>query len=776
MYPPAIRSLGAFSEVRNLTLVNPYRGVYFGQHSLKYETDASGNLVTNGASVKRPTVRNVYGTPLKEGVRIDKTSSTPRVQNVRFNPVYWAECGLNQNPPSTNQIINAIKSEGGVGFSIGAGAGGGNYLGIESTGYAIGLENTDESSSRVFDFLFANCTKGITLKVTAENSWQFTSGRIVEADELAVLLSTNCRNTRFNSVEFSSNGKLIKHLGGHASFVNCQFTDWGQGVNQAIKSNNENPNPDSATTMDAIYGLQIASCLFGNRNGAGTCHIKIGGALETAILIHNNELNGNNEIVVQDSTSTNADVTIAGGAANFPILPDTGWFYQASDRRVLPGNVSIYNVREYGATGNGQTNDSPAVKSAIATAQADGAGAENGAIIYFPAGAYKLNSTIEVPSWMELRGVNNSSVDSGDVSSLLIAGPRYASASDQLVILKENAGMQGLGFYNPNQQYSYSNNVTEIIEFPAFVKGNGNNWAYHMVLANGYDNIKFTGGGGHHLDFVYCSSINDAITVSSDDGEGRSYIENLQIKNAAWGGIAGNKLPAFEYYRTNNYILTENLSDSSDPEAAEDFLGSIGNGVRLNGDGQFSLTSCFINRSHKLYKIVGSPDATFITTGGEGHADAKLYTVDSTEDNGGDLKFSVIGSSSHTGGTYGTFATKEGDQISIYNSKMYYAANKEDDGKTHINFKFSGGGSLLVQQNYNKDWVDKGVAVADTLAESIILQVNSYKDECTAPITHPIPEDASGVEFIPEMQVNGSLGIGHGYSDAYVDVDDCQSH
>ncbi|MDR3774412.1 MAG: glycosyl hydrolase family 28-related protein, partial [Terracidiphilus sp.] len=49
----------------------------------------------------------------------------------------------------------------------------------------------------------------------------------------------------------------------------------------------------------------------------------------------------------------------------------------------------IFNVRTFGATGNGLTDDAPAIQRAEAAAEQAGGG-----VVYLPAGRYLLNSAV----------------------------------------------------------------------------------------------------------------------------------------------------------------------------------------------------------------------------------------------------------------------------------------------------------------------------------------------------------------------------------------------
>ena len=59
----------------------------------------------------------------------------------------------------------------------------------------------------------------------------------------------------------------------------------------------------------------------------------------------------------------------------------------------------VYNVRDFGAEGQGQTDDTVAVNDALAAAEKAGGG-----VVYFPRGRYKVTETLVLPRFVTLRG------------------------------------------------------------------------------------------------------------------------------------------------------------------------------------------------------------------------------------------------------------------------------------------------------------------------------------------------------------------------------------
>lgn len=63
----------------------------------------------------------------------------------------------------------------------------------------------------------------------------------------------------------------------------------------------------------------------------------------------------------------------------------------ASDVGAATRNARVFNVRDYGATGDGATDDTTAIQAAVTALKAATAG-----VLYFPAGSYKITSTIDL--------------------------------------------------------------------------------------------------------------------------------------------------------------------------------------------------------------------------------------------------------------------------------------------------------------------------------------------------------------------------------------------
>ena len=68
----------------------------------------------------------------------------------------------------------------------------------------------------------------------------------------------------------------------------------------------------------------------------------------------------------------------------------------------MPGTSPFFNVRDFGAAGNGSTDDTAAITAAIAAAAPSTA--PTGDTVFLPAGKYRVSSTLTVPPGVTLRG------------------------------------------------------------------------------------------------------------------------------------------------------------------------------------------------------------------------------------------------------------------------------------------------------------------------------------------------------------------------------------
>jgi len=139
---------------------------------------------------------------------------------------------------------------------------------------------------------------------------------------------------------------------------------------------------------------------------AGVLYTAPGGTqafLKTIILTNTsvNSVSGN-ALYINGVAATNliaGPMTLLG--KSFAILNQTGWeTYDGNGRIMNTGSAAAVtwsgiNVRDYGALGDGATDDRAAIQAAIAAAAAAGVGGR-GVEVFFPAGIYQVTGTLTV--------------------------------------------------------------------------------------------------------------------------------------------------------------------------------------------------------------------------------------------------------------------------------------------------------------------------------------------------------------------------------------------
>lgn len=97
----------------------------------------------------------------------------------------------------------------------------------------------------------------------------------------------------------------------------------------------------------------------------------------------------------------------------------------------------LYNVRAYEATGDGIADDTGAVQSALAAAEANGGG-----VVYFPRGRYQMHTTLTIPRFTVLRGEREDLVN--------ILWPDTPEPLPLMVKASNSFGIEDLTFYCGN--------------------------------------------------------------------------------------------------------------------------------------------------------------------------------------------------------------------------------------------------------------------------------------------------------------------------------------
>jgi hypothetical protein len=114
---------------------------------------------------------------------------------------------------------------------------------------------------------------------------------------------------------------------------------------------------------------------------------------------------------------------------------------QASAPRGLSDSNTV-NVKDYGATGNGSTDDTSAISAAVNSAPPTGTMVLN---VYFPTGTYVLSGAITVPSHIRIFGNGDSSVLHQTAAGVNVFQGSGTAGSMISNITVENLSFRGTG-------------------------------------------------------------------------------------------------------------------------------------------------------------------------------------------------------------------------------------------------------------------------------------------------------------------------------------------
>ena len=288
-YPWTIAGRGDNCTIVECTLFNPYQAVDFGSLG-------GGRHYING----------LYGQPLFLGIYIDSCFDVGRVENVHFWP-FWSGPDLKQ------PICDFMRTKG-TSYLI-AQTDGELFFNCFSIYYRYGFKFIDTlakkpdgserrgQGSGVYTNCYPDiCKTSIYVEEVQPNSGiSFVNGMIMGGVEVA---ETNKGQVKFVSCGFWANRDQETHAKlegrGAALFEGCHFTNWDR-VNQGlpcIDANNKS--------------LIVTGCEFSADNPNTKLKIRLGAAIESAVITSNRMVNG---VEIEKYCPAEADVQIGLNAA-----------------------------------------------------------------------------------------------------------------------------------------------------------------------------------------------------------------------------------------------------------------------------------------------------------------------------------------------------------------------------------------------------------------------------------------------------------------------------
>ncbi|MGB9877404.1 MAG: glycosyl hydrolase family 28-related protein [bacterium] len=188
----------------------------------------------------------------------------------------------------------------------------------------------------------------------------------------------------------------------------------------------------------------------------------------------------------------------------------------------------ILNVLDFGAKGDGKSDDTQAFQKAL-----DEAG-KKGGIVFVPAGNYLIKSHLIVPPNVTLEGTFKAppTTSLGYGSTLLAVEGKGNAEGEPFIVLQRNSTLKGLVIYYPEQ------NNDNPLPYPWTIQGRGDNVALiDVLLVNSYQAVDFGTFpcGRHYIKGLYAHAFHKGLFIDKCFDIGR--VEDVHFWPFATGRL-----------------------------------------------------------------------------------------------------------------------------------------------------------------------------------------------------------------------------------------------
>ena len=486
-YPWSIRTctqlVGNNHTIMNTTLVNPYQGFMTGPEFNELHT-----------------LRNVYATPLKTGIRIDMTTDIGRLIHVRFNPEVWADSGLPGAPASdTARNTLGLVLDDAVGIDMGRSDW--EYIyDVSVQGYGVGMrirQGKDGGANAVmFASQFTKCVIGLEL-VSMNNMGLAATASTFEGSRYGLSSTQRFSNVaQFNASTFSGGEKSVYIAGSPMmSFQNCTFENTIRSDGGGITILNSDFNFSGGSETDAghifLDELVAYNRILGNRY-EGEPHIT-------------------NHMLGGDSMITHLDQDMVRPAMQ---APDYSMPYPR------PSSYYLVSVSDFGAAPESEDNTDAFQKALDAMSP-------TGGTVYVPAGNYNFHGELRIPTGVELRGcfdVPHHTVSGGSI--LMPLSGKGNKEGTPFIQLEAGSGLRGITIWYPEQ----GNTQESIVPYPWSVRSLGPEcWLLDVTIAPSYQGVDFWThpSDGHVIQYLAGAFLRQGLSISKANTNG--WVEDIQF-------------------------------------------------------------------------------------------------------------------------------------------------------------------------------------------------------------------------------------------------------
>jgi hypothetical protein len=205
--------------------------------------------------------------------------------------------------------------------------------------------------------------------------------------------------------------------------------------------------------------------------------------------------------------------------------------------------VSAYNVKDFGATGDGVTDVTQRFQSLL-----DSLRKINGGTLFVPEGKYVLRGTLLIPKGITLRGEWSKPVKGQPIKGtiLMAYSGRGSETATPLITMETSAAVRDLAIWYPDQLPGSITPYPPAIQFGApNYFGNEFCNAKNITLVNAYSGVVFSrtnGGTCPVINGIYGTPLSRGVEIDNIADVGR--IEWIDFSPAYWSGSGLTNAPA----------------------------------------------------------------------------------------------------------------------------------------------------------------------------------------------------------------------------------------
>jgi hypothetical protein len=474
-----IQEGGDNATFENLTLVNPYQGIRIGP---------GGNELHYA--------HNVYGTPLKVGIRYDSTTDIGRLENVHFSPDYWCQSGLENSPQNRVEFAAWLLANGTAIHMERSDWEYVAYMTIDGyrTGYLITEGARGSANAQFYGLTIRNCQTAVQVQETNPYGMVFTKCTFAGRDYGFRLGRPFHAAILLNDCDVSADQALYSEGSG------CFITQ-----NSRITRGN-------ITLAGGVLAMTASQLTDKNSQ------IALGANAQGATLIGNTFAQDPPEI--QNEMGPDKLNRI-----NTPVPLEAFPPFDANQTRVTRAARDVlYVVTEspWNANGRDEQDDTQALQEAL-----DRAGQDGGGIVFLPGGNYILRGTLSVPCGVELRGIHDVPHHTMGGGSMLHVYP--SPGQGPAVTVNARAGLKGLSFSYPDLR------IDDVKDYPFLIQGKGEDiYIVHINCRNPFRFLDLMTHrcDRHYVDYLSGSPLKVGVAVGGGSVQGQ--VRNTQFNPHYW--------------------------------------------------------------------------------------------------------------------------------------------------------------------------------------------------------------------------------------------------